>query len=113
MFHATVNGSEVSIGSFMYLYQDDPFPGGLTYEIVVADPSLFDHFSDYFQSRGTENLGRSEAGHVFRSINIEVSTKIPDEKLHNPIRFWANTIDRVTFGPNCFSITGICSPHVE
>jgi hypothetical protein len=111
MIHSKVNGKEVGIGCFMFLCQEDPHPGGLTYEFVIQDAELVEELAQYFHSKIAEKLGWSDTGHVFRAINLAVSVKYPHEKQANRIRFWANTIERITFGQGRAVIAGICSPH--
>jgi hypothetical protein len=113
MFYSTVGGEDVSIGCFMFHFQEDPYPGGLSYKIVILEPELVQELREYFQSRSAENLGWSDTGHVFRAINLAVSAKYPYEKQANRIRFWANTIESITFGEGRVVISGICSPHQD
>ena len=114
-----VDGSPIELWSVMFHYQEDPFPGGLIYEIRAQDPGLLIILEPENVEGERGPLSRREVDSVFmalegfRSLRALNDPAEREKAQSRTLKYWFNTIERMTIRAGDIFLRGVASPHVE
>jgi hypothetical protein len=108
-FVLKVGGQSADVRALMCHFQQDPHPGGLSYQLTIIDRDLVAEAKRQF-GLGTHRQIDSRKQSTFLSYLFPmIGLKCGRIQL----RFWANTIDEVELSEDAFTLKGACSPHVS
>jgi hypothetical protein len=114
----TIDGKPVDLGSVMFQYQVDPYPGGLTYELRAQDSDLMKFLESRLEDGERGPLTGDEVRLVFMGLQLvkNVQALDPNEVKRRkalPLKYWLNTIEKMNFVGDEFRFSGVASPHVQ
>lgn len=99
----------------MFHHQDDPYPGGMRYQLRISDPEIVSRLEQKYGIGVRANLDQRNTSSIFGAVNIAISFKLIAAhriKYANGIGTWINTIQRMEVSPTQVVLFGECSPHV-
>jgi hypothetical protein len=104
----TIDGESFDPQSVGSLRQDDPFPGGHEYTLVITGPDV--HTAFCWLSAGTHEFpDRDLTTRVFWQTDVLMCGRdIPPEQID--YRYFLNSIRHISLKPGELRITGECSP---
>ena len=108
-FILTIDGNAADARRLECHFQDDPFPGGHRYELIIHDKDVIDYAKKKFGIGAGQSVGSFDGRGFFGFLGGMKSIKIGRE---NPPQFWANTIDDLELSDDKLVLKGVCSPHV-
>lgn len=102
-FDISVNGKSVLPEEAAFLYQSDPYPGGLTYRCTISGKYIKKYFSD-IPIGLTEDISTQDASSIFLSCGLiwPTSKFIKQKVLLNSIESIDNTGEVII-------LNGVCS----
>jgi len=107
-FLLNVQGEMADVRSLMCHFQQDPHPGGLTYELTIRDADTIIEAGKQFGLGNHHRLDNrkqsSFLSYLFSMIELKCG--------RSEFRFWANTIDELELAGNTLILKGVCSRHV-
>lgn len=98
----SIDGRSVDPVTFDFLYQEDPFPGGHAYELVVADSTAVPRLPTSDQP-----LTRSAAVQVFSAVD---RLKAREGLTPFSLEWFFNSVDSIASTDAGWIIRGACSP---
>lgn len=112
MIEVFVNGQPADVAQLQFEAQDDPYPGGLTYEIRVEDGEFAAFLGGQFTGGSYERLDTGEANSVFMGLQLlrmqHVQSGAPTSTT-----FVLNTVDRLILNGSKIELRGVASPAVS
>lgn len=99
--HVSVDGHDVDPVTFEFLFQEDPFPGGHTYELVISGAS------------NTPGLNASDLP-LARSVTTQIFYLVDQMKRKEgltpfSLEWFFNSVESITATDTGWTIRGICS----
>jgi hypothetical protein len=108
-----VEGRPVDIASIFFHFQQDPYPGGLTYSLRAKDPNV----SAFIEPLEQENLGKDQRRMMLSLGALRTSLGFTPDGLARlrsaPLLYWANTVDEFFLNGDEVFVRGVASPHVR
>jgi hypothetical protein len=106
-FLLTVDGKSLDARRLECHFQEDPYPGGHHYELIIHDMETIAYAKKEFGIGARQRVknGRLFFGFLGGMKSIKVGRE-------NPPLFWANTIDEIEVSDDKVVLKGVCSPHV-
>jgi len=108
-FLLNVQGKSADVRSLMCHFQQDPHPGGLTYELTIRDSDTIREAGKQFglgkHQRLDSRKQSSFLSYLFPMIGLKCG--------RSEFRFWANTIDELELSADTLILKGVCSPYVS
>lgn len=108
-FQLTVDDQAADVRSLMCHFQQDPYPGGLTYQLIVRDKDAISAARNEFGLGTHEHPDQlkqlSFLSYLFAIIGMKCGRA--------ELRFWANTVDNLELSQNLLVLKGACSSHVS
>ena len=104
----SIDGASFVPHSVCSLYQNDPFPGGHEYVLVITGPMV--HMSFCWLSAGTHEFpDRDLTTRIFWELDTLIRGRnTPPEEIGH--RYFLNSIRHISLKPGELRITGECSP---
>ena len=106
-FLLSVGGENVDVRTLMCHFQENPRPGGLTYQLAIRDVDVIAEAKKQFGLGKSQRVdGQKQSGFLtflFPMIGLKCG--------RNKFRFWANTIDEVELSEDNLILKGVCSPQ--
>jgi hypothetical protein len=112
MIHLLIDDNPIDIGCVCFHYQDAPYPGGHGYVLQFSDKDLVNNLSGKFAAGTTCNLTRKLVQYAFATIDGILGLKYFAQK-YSPagVKYWLNTISKLSLDENSLTIEGECSEH--
>lgn len=104
-----IDGKSSDIRSILCHHQQDPYPGGLLYELSISDSDILTRALEVFGSGVNQGIGE----HAQISFLSYLDSVIGLKRGRADIRFWLNTIDEIAVVADSIIVKGICSPQVR
>jgi hypothetical protein len=108
-FLLNVQGENADVRSLMCHFQQDPHPGGQTYELTIRDSDTITEARKQFGSGKHHRLDSrkqsSFLSYLFPMIGLKCG--------RSEFRFWANTIEELELSEDTLILKGVCSTHVS
>ncbi len=104
-FSLTVDGEDVDVRSLMSHFQNDPYPGGRTYQLTIRDTDVISAARKEF-GLGTDREPDTSKQITFLSYLFPM---IGMKCGRSDLRYLANTIDEIQVSETALFLKGVCS----
>jgi hypothetical protein len=108
-FLLTVDGETADVRSLMCHFQNEPYPGGRMYQLIIRDTDVLSTAKKEF-GLGTH---REPAGSRQTNFLSYLFPMIGMKCGRSDLRFWANTIAEINVSEDKVLMKGVCSPQNE
>lgn len=108
MFTISVDGKHVDPGAFGFHAQQQPYPGGGNFKLLITDPNVVAMFSKHFGEGDVREMPQSTCNHVFNLIRLALDLSC----VRHEFQYWGNSIQSMSISSDRVAISGVCSPHM-
>jgi len=109
-FKLDVDGQNADPRKLECQFQNDPYPGGHRYELIIGESETVAHARKIFGAGIHRNPADNQCRNFLSFLGGMKAIKIGRE---NPPQFWVNTIDEVDLSEDILLLKGVCSRHVS
>jgi hypothetical protein len=106
-----IDGTDVAVGEAWTHYQDEPWPGGHRYVLMLRG-RLADKFVKRHGTPVASGLGRDETSSILNYVYSDL-WMFGYRRPNQTVRYVLNTIDQIELRTEEVTMAGICSPFVR